>query len=84
MNKLKKIIAEWIFKIRLKKAIRKADKLALKTGKKQLVLIMEMKPVVLSMQQIKTLIRQKYFPKGVDANYICKKAVYMSMKSQKK
>lgn len=50
--------------IRCKRAIRKADRLTLTTGKKYLVLISGGRPVVISKQRIKALIKEGGFVKG--------------------
>ncbi len=50
--------------IRCKRAIRHADKQAVVTGKKQLVIMYGSKPLVVSKQHLKKLIREGVFVKG--------------------
>ena len=60
----KKLVAAWksmLLYVRCKRAIRKADRMAVVTGKKWLVLVSRGKPVVVSKQCIRRLIKQGYF-----------------------
>ena len=61
MKKLIKFIKARIFHRRLKKAIREANELTLKTGRKMLVLNMGGRPVVVAKTKIKQLIHHGYF-----------------------
>ena len=72
MNKLKK----WINDFRLRKAIKKANKLHAETGYRYLVLLVKGKPRVYSKQTIKKLIKLRYFKKGVKISDIDRKALY--------
>lgn len=83
IKNIKRAIIEKYFMIRLRLACRKAKKLARKENKKQLVLIFNGKPVVLSMQKIKTLISCHYFAKGITTEYLTKKAVYIAFPKKK-
>lgn len=49
---------------RCKRAINRADRNALMTGKKQLVLMYDGKPIVVSKQHLKKIIREGAFAKG--------------------
>lgn len=49
---------------RCKRAIKRADKQAVITGKKQLVIMYGSKPLVVSKQHLKKLIREGTFVKG--------------------
>lgn len=49
---------------RCKKAIKRADRRAIVTGKKQLVMIYGGKPVVISKQRLKEMIKKGVFVKG--------------------
>lgn len=83
IKSIKRAIIEKYFMIRLKLVCRKAKKLAQKENRKQLVLIFNGKPVVLSMQKIKVMISCHYFAKGITAEYLTKKAVYIAFPKQK-
>ncbi len=50
--------------IRCKRAIKRADRQAIVTGKKQMVLMYGSKPLVVSKQHLKKLIREGTFVKG--------------------
>lgn len=55
-----------VFNLRKRRAIRKADTLAREQRRKFLVLVYRGKPIVVSMQQIKLLIRQKKLHRSTD------------------
>ena len=59
IQNIKKSFDEWLFDWRKERAIRKAERLCEEQRRKFLVLVFRGKPIVLSMQQIKRLIRQK-------------------------
>ncbi len=65
-NFITKKLNSWLFDFRKKRAIRQADQLAKEQRKKQLVLVYRGKPVVLSMQRIKYLIRTKQLKRTAD------------------
>ncbi len=53
-----------VFYRRCQRAIKRANRRAVTTGKKQLVMIYGGKPVVMSKQHLKTLIKKRAFVKG--------------------
>lgn len=67
MVDIKKLIKAWLFDYRKNRAIRKAQKLASLNRRKYLVLVSGGKPVVVSMQGVRKLIRQHRFTKGFTA-----------------
>lgn len=64
---------------RCKRAIKRADRRAVSTGKKQLVLICDGKPVVMSKQRVKKLIKEGYFVKGFTAEKAEALAIYKTV-----
>lgn len=75
---VKKYFKALVFDWRLKRAKRKAQKDANLYGKKFLVLVFGGKPVVVSMQGIKTLIRQHRFSKDFTAEKAVKCALFIA------
>lgn len=75
---VKKYFQARVFDWRLKRAKKKAQKDAALYGKKFLVIVFDGKPVVVSMQGIKTLIRQHRFGKGFTAEKAVKCALYIA------
>ena len=67
-----------LFDWRKKRAIKKAKKDANLYGKKFLVLVFKGKPVVVSMQGIKQMIRAKRFSKEFTPETACKCAIYIA------
>lgn len=78
-----KLIKSYIFDIRFWLEKRKARRKADLYGKKYLVLVFEGKPVAVSMQGIKSLIRQKRFKKGFTAETAVKLAIYIAFPHSK-
>lgn len=74
---MKEKIKTWIFNIRMKRAIRRADELAKQLRCKVLILNINGKPVVTTMQRIRELIKQKQI-KGTP-EYYRSKALYTAM-----
>ena len=81
---VKKYFKALMFEWRLKRAKKKADSDAALYGKKILVLVFGKKPVVVSMQGIKKLIRQHRFAKGFTAEKAVKCALYVAMPDNSK
>lgn len=67
-----------LFDWRKKRAIKKAQNDAQLYGKKFLVLTFKGKPVVVSMQGIKQMIRQHRFSKNFTPETACKCAIYVA------
>ena len=73
---IKKLVRATVFEGRRKRAIKKAQRDANQLRRKFLVLVMDGKPVVVSMQGIKKLIRCHRFAKGFTAEKARKIAIY--------
>ena len=65
-----------LFDFRKERAIKKAQKLADLNRRKYLVLVSAGKPVVVSMQGVRKLIRQRRFTKGFTAEKAREIAIY--------
>lgn len=76
-NFITRKLNSWLFYFRKKKAIKEADQAAKEQRRKQLVLVYRGKPVVLSMQGIKYLIRTKRLKRTAD--FYREKALYTAM-----
>ena len=81
-NFITRKLNSWLFDYRKKRAIKQADQLAKEQRLKQLVLVYRGKPVVLSMQRIKYLIRTKQLKRTAD--FYREKALYTAMPPTKK
>ena len=75
---VKKYFKALLFDWRKKRAIKKAQNDAELHRKKFLVLVFNDKPVVVSMQSIKKMIRQHRFSKDFTAEKACKCAIYIA------
>ena len=75
---VKKYFKALLFDWRKKRAIKKAQNEATLFGKKFLVLVFNGKPVVVSMQGIKKLIRQRRFSKDFTPETACECAIYIA------
>ena len=76
MVDFKKLIRVWLFHWRLKRAIKKAEWSAQTYRRKYLVIVHDKKPVVVSMQGIRQLIRTTRFAKGFTPERARQLAVY--------
>lgn len=76
---VKKYFKALLFDWRKKRAIKKAQNDAELHRKKFLVLVFNGKPVVISMQGIKKMIRQHRFSKDFTAETTCKCAIYIAI-----
>ena len=81
---VKKYFKARIFEWRLKRAKKKAASDAALYGKKFLVMVFDGKPVVVSMQGIKKLIRQHRFAKVFTAEKAEKYALYVAIPDNSK
>lgn len=77
MEKIIFFFKNWLFNIRKKQAIKKAQQLANEQHRKFLVLNFKGKPTVVSMKQIKFWISTKQVKK--DADYFREMALYTAM-----
>lgn len=75
---VKKYFQALLFDWRKKRAIKKAQDDAKLYGKKFLVLVFNGKPVVVSMQGIKQMIRRHRFSKDFTPEKACKCAIYIA------
>jgi len=77
-----KIIVRKFLKIRFANRYKKAKQEALnrqaQTGRKQLVIVMKGEPRVISKHQLQSLIRRRYFKKGVTIQEIEKQALFVT------
>lgn len=73
---IQKLVRASVFEWRRKRAIKKAQRDANQLRRKFLVLVMDGKPVVVSMQGIKNLIRCHRFAKGFTAEKARQIAIY--------
>ena len=81
---VRKYFKALMFEWRLKRAKKKADSDAALYGKKFLVFVFGKKPIVVSMQGIKKLIRQHRFAKGFTAEKAVKCALYIAIPDNSK
>ena len=68
-----------VFDFRLGHCRRESDRLRAITGKKYLFIVMDRRPVVISKQDIKDLIRDGFYRRGVTAADIEAKAIYRTV-----
>lgn len=67
-----------IFDFRLRHCRREADRRRALSGQKQLVITLNRRPVVVSKQHIRRLVREGMYRKGVTAADIEKAAIYVA------
>ena len=79
MEKVIILFKNWLFNIRKKNAIKKAQQLANEQRRKFLVLNFNGKPTVISMKDIHKLIRTKQVKRRYDANYFREMALFTAM-----
>jgi ribosomal protein L15E len=79
MVDFQKLIKAWLFDYRKNRAIKKAQKLATLNRRKYLVLVSAGKPVVVSMQGVRKLIRQHRFTKGFTAEKAREIAIFEAL-----
>lgn len=70
---------KFIFRIRLSRAIRKANRLKKKYKFKYLVLMIKGKPRVYAKFQIKNLIKRGFLKKGISIQHIESLAIYKTL-----
>lgn len=68
-----------IFDCRLRHCRREADRRRALSGQKQLVIVLNRRPVVVSKQHIKRLVREGLYRRGVTAADIEAKAIYRTI-----
>ncbi len=68
-----------VFDCRLRHCRREADRRRALSGQKQLVIVLDRRPVVVSKQHIKRLVRDGMYRRGVSAADIEAKALYRTI-----
>ncbi len=68
-----------VFDFRRRHCRREADRRRALSGQKQLVIILDRRPVVVSRQHIRRLVREGVYRKGVTAADIEKAAIYSTL-----
>lgn len=68
-----------IFDCRLRHCRREADRRHVLSGQKQLVIVLNRRPLVVSKQHIKKLVREGMYRRGVTAADIEAKAIYRTL-----
>lgn len=68
-----------VFDFRLRHCRREADRRRALSGQKQLVITLNRRPVVVSKQHIRRLVREGMYKKGVTAADIEKAAIYVTV-----
>lgn len=68
-----------VFDCRLRHCRREADRRRAVSGQKQLVIVLDRRPVVVSKQHIKRLVREGMYRRGVTAADIEAKAIYRTV-----
>lgn len=68
-----------IFDFRLRHCRREADRRRALSGQKQLVITLNRRPIVVSKQHIRQLVREGMYKKGVTAADIEKAAIYVTV-----
>ena len=79
MVDFQKLIKAWLFDYRKNRAIKEAQKLATLNRRKYLVLVSAGKPVVVSMQGVRKLIKQHRFTKGFTAEKAREIAIFEAL-----
>lgn len=67
-----------VFDFRLRHCRREADRRRALSGQKQLVITLNRRPMVVSKQHIKSLVREGMYRKGITAADIEKAAIYVT------
>lgn len=76
---LKTYFRALVFDCRLRHCRREADRRRAISGKKQLVIVLNHRPVVVSKQHIKKLVREGMYRKSITAADIEAKAIYRTL-----
>lgn len=78
-KKIKVYFLAVLFDCRLRHCRREADRRRALSGQKQLVIVLNRRPVVISKQHIKQLVREGMYRRGVTAADIEAKAIYRTV-----
>ncbi len=76
---VKQLIKVWLFDFRRKRAVKKAQRMADEQRRKYLVLVYKAKPIVVSMQDIRRMIRTHKLGKGFTVEKAREIALYSAM-----
>lgn len=76
---LKNYFRAVIFDCRLRHCRREADRRRALSGQKQLVIVLNRRPIVVSKRHIKKLVRERMYRRGVTAADIEAKAIYRTI-----
>lgn len=76
---LKNYFRAVIFDCRLRHCRREADRRRVLSGQKQLVIVLNRRPIVVSKRHIKKLVREGMYRRGVTAADIEAKAIYRTI-----
>lgn len=68
-----------VFDFRLSHCRREANRLRALTGQKHLVIVLNRRPVVISKQNVKNLVRDGFYRKGVTPADIESRAIYRTL-----
>lgn len=79
LSNIKTWFSAIIFDCRLRHCRREADRRRALSGQKQLVIVLNRRPVVVSKQHIKQLVREGMYRRGVTAADIEAKAIYRTI-----
>ena len=74
--KIRKFFKAAVFAARLRRQVRKADKLAERTGERRFVIVLAGRPYCVSKRRIRALCAQGIYKKGVKPEDIIKEAIY--------
>lgn len=79
LSNIKTYFKAVIFDCRLRHCRREADRRRALSGQKQLVIVLNRRPVVVSKQHVKRLVREGMYRRGVTAADIEAKAIYRTI-----
>lgn len=72
------MLRAYVLRRQTEQAIRQANLIARESGRKQLVLLFKGRPIVVSKQRLKQLIRQRKFNKGVKIADLERAAIFVT------
>ena len=76
---IKETIGKWLWAIRYKKAVKKANKLRRQHGMKYQVYVVKGKPRAIAKQNLTRLVKNHYFGKGIKMADIEKRCLYSTI-----
>ena len=75
-NKISKAITNFVFKYRIKKAVKEANRLHAETRYNYLVINMNNKPICVQRKKVKELLAAKFFKKHITMEMLERSAYY--------